>query len=135
MPDAGYTAVKTLLPLITPFKIENDTEGLQYYNLAVEQTTRDAPGLSETQAQTAQCYWIGHLMAGRDGHSGVTSEHLGQWSATYNTTAEGTDIYYAQYRRFLADAAPQTFSGISATVRHTDEITADNYSLDGFRSW
>lgn len=135
MPDAGYTAVKTLLPLITPFKIENDTEGLKYYNLAVEQTNRDAPGLSETQAQTAECYWIAHLMAVRDGHSGVTSEHLGQWSATYNTTAAGTDIYYAQYRRFLADTTPQTFSGISVTVRHTDETTADNYSLDGFRSW
>lgn len=131
MPDAGYSAVKALLPLITPFRIEDDTAGAIYYAHAVEQTTRDAPGLSETQAQTAQCYWIAHLMAGRDGHSGVTSEHLGQWSATYNTAAEGTDIYYAQYRRFIADTAPQTFSGISAVVTHTDAQTADSYSLDG----
>lgn len=135
MPDAtGYAAVKALLPLITPYSITDDTAGAKYYALAVEQQQIDAPRLTETQAQTAQCYWIAHLMASHDGKTGITSEHLGQWSASFSTTAAGTDIYYAQYKQFISDIAPQTFAGISAVVKHCDAQLADDLSLDGYRS-
>ena len=119
--------VTAMLPLVTRYSMpEDQTAAGTLYLLAEARVSADAPGLSDTNETLAYCYYIAHLMSGQQGRTGITSEHLGQWSVSYSSNAAENSTYLVEYYRLIGEA------GISVcdVVRHNDADYAEDYGND-----
>lgn len=125
------TEVKQLLPLITPYSVPvDDVSWGAIYQTALDNVMMNLIGLEEPQIKLAVVYYIAHLMASKDGRMSISSEHLGQWSASYNSGAY-PDQYYAEYMRIVSSAKAAAIIAGSGLVTHEDATCADRYRLDG----
>lgn len=122
--------VATLLPIITPYTLPEGDEGLALYNHTVSRVLMAAPSLEENDGvlTEAVCYLIAHILSMREGRTGVTSEHLGQWSASYSW--EETTPWLTEYKRILNAGVKASLIRAGAVYRHTDRHKADCLSMD-----
>lgn len=126
------TEVKKLLPLITPYTVPDAASWQVIYQTALDNVMADLFGLNDVQVKLAVVYYIAHLMSSKDGRMSITSEHLGQWSASYGT-GSAPDQYYAEYLRIVDGAKTAAIIRGSGIVTHDDATCADRYRLDGSR--
>lgn len=124
--------VKQLLPLITPYSVPDAASWQVIYQTALDNVMADLFGLDDAQVKLAVVYYIAHLMSSKDGRMNITSEHLGQWSASYGTGSY-PDQYYAEYKRIVSGGKTAAIIAGSGVVTHDDATCADRYRLDGSR--
>lgn len=92
-----FEDVKELMALITPYNIP-DNKLITLYEIAAERFTADAPNCTGTSAETeAEVYYIASLYSSGQGTSGVTSEHIDDYSISYGNGGQ-TRAYYDKYR-------------------------------------
>ncbi len=126
---AEYDTVKGMLPLITPYTLADDTTGQRYYLYAADQTTNDAPTISPAQRVQAICYYIAHLMEGKNGGYGITSEKIGQCAVTMSAT-QGTSQWMAVYKKLVNSSGMSAAIASSGAVIHEDALLAAAMNLD-----
>lgn len=122
--------VATLLPIITPYTLPEGDEGLALYNHTVSRVLMAAPSLEENDGvlTEAVCYLIAHILSMREGRTGVTSEHLGQWSASYSW-GESTP-WLTEYKRIVNGISKANIIRASRLMKHADRHKADCLSMD-----
>lgn len=116
--------VATLLPLITPYNLPEGLDGTALYNHTVSRVRRECPSLEGNGLTEAVCYMIAHILSTKEGRSGVTSEHLGQWSASF-TWSKSTP-YLEEYSRLVRAC----LIGVTTQVEHLDTVTSAYLSAD-----
>lgn len=127
------TEVATLLPLLTPYSLPEGEAGDTLFEYAQARVLKDAPTLQNDDELLTEaiCYYLAHVLSLQEGRSGVTSEHLGQWSASYSW-AESTP-YLSEYKRILNGIAKPALIRASSVQRHSDRHKAECLSLDNTR--
>lgn len=123
--------VTAMLPIVTPYSMPDDGS-TTLYTLAEERVNTDGNPFEGSTETLAYCMIIAHYLAVRDGKSGITSEHLGQWSVTY---ADGQHTaYMAQYLMMVkkATALKSAVRG-NGIVEHSDTKCTERYGLDNMR--
>ena len=126
------TEVATLLPLLTPYSLPEGEAGDTLFEYAQARVLRDAPSLAQKGNDEllveAIVYYLAHSMSLQEGKSGVTSEHLGQWSASYSW--EETTPWLTEYKRLLNTGVKASLIRAGAVYQHTDRHKADCLSMD-----
>lgn len=126
--------ITALMPMITPYSMPADqTASDTLYDIACERTKQDAPGLPDSSAAEAICWYIAHLLSNKEGHSGIASETLGSWSVSYAVSAGGeSTTYLGEYNRVIS-AGATLMDGNCVMITHEDAELADNYGLNPIR--
>ena len=123
-----FADVKELLSLITPFNIP-DTKLLTLYEIAAARFAADAPSCTGTSAETeAEVYYIASLFSSGQGTSGVTAEHIDDYSINYGEGGQ-TKAYYTKYRDIVDRCNYSALiAGVSDGQRRADML--DDLNLD-----
>lgn len=128
--------VAGLLPEITPFSLPEDPAGQALYDLATSQVATDAPGIPAAALLLAQTYYIAHLLCGKSGDYGITSERLGQYSVTRSSDTAGSSDWLALYQQTIRPYNRSAIVAASADgVPHADNEIADAINLDASGGW
>ena len=124
------TEVATLLPLLTPYNLPSGEAGDTLFEYAQARVLRDAPSLQETPELLVEAivYYLAHVLSLQEGRSGLTTEHLGQWSASY-AWREVTP-WLTEYKRLLDSIAKPALIRAGLVEKHRDRHKADCLSMD-----
>jgi hypothetical protein len=128
----GFAEVKHLMPLLTPFTLEDNTSNGAYYAIAHSRVYQDAPGITGLDAAIAMCWYIAYLISGTDGTRVITSEKIGNSSWSYGDQTE-SDGYLAKYEMAIQKYVNNDMASVYATgVIHED---AEECSSDVIPYW
>lgn len=123
--------VGAMLEALTPYSMPSDeTKAQTLYNIADEIVEHDIPTASDTDKNRACAYYVAHLLSGKNGSSNITSEHLGEWSATYKTTASGSSFWLEEYRAMKYRILRGKLISTAMSVTIDDTETSKRYPLD-----
>lgn len=127
-------AVSAMLPLITPYSMPTDqTQAQTIYALAVAKAEQDGLNVADTVMTQALCYIIAHMMSAKDGSASVTSEHLGDWSASYATSSDGSSKWIAEYNSIKDDYIRGSLISDASSVEINDVKLSRVYPPDALR--
>jgi len=130
----NLTEVAAMLPIVTPFTMPTEQAAKQtLYNIAEARVSADAPSLTGTEQTLAYCLVIAHTMNMQTGHAGTTSEHLGNWSASYSATAGDSSPYLAEYEKLVRPFRRAALISRGRSVTHRDTYCSEVLSLDASR--
>lgn len=118
--SSGFSEVIRLMPLITPYTLEDNTSNDVYYAIAHTRVYQDAPGISGLDATFAICWYIAYLISGTDGPRVITSEKIGNSAWQYGAQTE-SDGYLAKYELAIQKYVNNDIASVYATrVIHED---------------
>ena len=130
--SSGFAEVIYLMPLLTPFTLEDNTSNGAYYAIAHSRVYQDAPGITGLDAAIAMCWYIAYLISGTDGTRVITSEKIGNSSWSYGDQTE-SDGYLAKYEMAIQKYVNNDMASVYATgVIHED---AEECSSDVIPCW
>lgn len=130
--SSGFAEVKHLMPLLTPFTLEDNTSNGAYYAIARSRVYQDAPGITGLDAAIAMCWYIAYLISGTEGTRVITSEKIGNSAWSYAAQSE-SDGYLAKYEMAIEKYVNNDMASVYATgVIHED---AEECSSDVIPCW
>ena len=116
----GFAEVKHLMPLLTPFTLDDNTSNGAYYAIARSRVYQDAPGITGLDAAIAMCWYIAYLISGTEGTRVITSEKIGNSAWSYGDQTE-SDGYLAKYELAIYKYVNNDMASVYATgVIHED---------------
>ena len=116
----GFAEVKHLMPLLTPFTLDDNTSNGAYYAIAHSRVYQDAPGITGLDATFAMCWYIAYLISGTEGTRVITSEKIGNSAWSYGDQTE-SDGYLAKYELAIYKYVNNDMASVYATgVIHED---------------
>jgi len=120
--SSGFSEIKHLMPLLTPYTLEDNTSNGAYYAIAHNRVYQDAPGISGLDATFAMCWYIAYLISGTDGPRVITSEKIGNSAWGYGAQTE-SDGYLAKYELAIQKYVNNDIASVYATgVIHEDAV-------------